>query len=211
MLQPLMVWIAAVLALLHSARAHDDPPPPRIEGMVALWVEPQAIGVLMAQVHPPERTVSHPVVPSGRALLVRDEGVALDALVDAVSGVPGVLEVTPHPSGSALVVRHPDLLSVLAEPLGDGTVGDAVSIWPMPVVAIPLPTGDSSAPSGTATLQIENPFTARMVVTLEGTAIGELGPRQTARFEHVPAGDYEVTLARRVESRVRRRFTVHAR
>ncbi len=228
MLQPLMVWIAAVFALLHSARAHDAPPPPRIDGMVALWVEPAAIGERMARANPPAAprapsgaTVGapHALNPSGRALLVRDEGVAQDTLVDAIRGVPGILEVQPHDNGNGIVVRHPDLLAVLDHPLTEADqsarIGDVVSIWPLPTVAVRMPTGnppvsEAVSSGSSAMLEIENPTTARMIVTLEGLEIGELGPRQTARFEGVPAGEYTVQLARSRGGRVRT-LTVHAR
>jgi hypothetical protein len=122
-----MVWLAAVFALLHSARADDDTARPVIEGMTALWIEP--IALQTALVHS------------------RSAGAA-----------------APDAASSPLARR---------DSLDEASVPRAAH----------------------ATLAIDNPTTARMVVSVGGHAIGELGPRQTARIAPVPAGTYRVQLA----------------
>jgi len=47
-------------------------------------------------------------------------------------------------------------------------------------------------PSGEANLEIRNPYGARVVVSVDGVAVGELLPKATGTVENVRAGSHEV-------------------
>ncbi|MEZ4322614.1 MAG: hypothetical protein R3F61_34425 [Myxococcota bacterium] len=192
-----MIAMAAPLPLPGHANAGP------IEGFVAVWVDPADLVKGLVPVEPgamggPETPAgdpgvheghAHPTVPGGLVVLELDEGVALDELVKAMEGDEALARLELNADRTAILVDHPDLVSLLARPLGKGTVGDAVSIHPVPSGILRMPGAHGPA---TIDLPVENVSSARAVVSIGGTEIGVVGPYARAVIHGVPAGRYEI-------------------
>jgi hypothetical protein len=50
----------------------------------------------------------------------------------------------------------------------------------------------ASAPTGSSTLTIKNPFGARAIITVDGTEVGELLPKSQGTVTEVSTGSHEV-------------------
>jgi len=177
------------------ASAAPLPLPPHVqagplEGFVAVWVDPKEVIASLQPTQPgpePEPPVQ-PVRTGGLAALVLEQGVALTEIVKAIEGDPDLVSVKLNDDRTGILVNHPNFEALLARPLADATVGDVVSIDPVPTAILRMP----GPQAGSVDLPVENIASARAVVSIGGVEIGEVGPYARAVIHGVAPGTYSL-------------------
>ncbi|MCB9677041.1 MAG: hypothetical protein H6737_18130 [Alphaproteobacteria bacterium] len=188
-----MLWILAMMAEAAPLPlpAHVDAGP--LEGFVAVWGDPATLPGQLRPVEPgPAADAAggpheHDVAPSGLAVLQLDEGVAQEAVLEALKSDPELRRAELARDGTGILVDHPDLVALLERPLGKGTVGDAVSMHLTPRGPFKMPNGSTMVD-----LPVDNVSSARAVVSIGGVEVGEVGPYARAVIHGVAPGTYEL-------------------